>query len=411
MKFRNWGWWIGALVTVLGKLPLMAQIDPDHRQLIQAGYNQPVEGQGPISGYAYYHLNEPRFVRTNWTLRLVVAPVYLDSELGIGQALGPHTDLGLGVAGGGFAHSYSEVRGGKYVKEESFTGHGAEVSASVYHLFNSGRRVPLYGIVRGSFRASLFERDSQTASAFALPEDQRTFHSRAGLRYGGREPIMLPELAMELSAWYESQYRLDPDHYGFARDRAVEASSHLVWARALFIYTFPESRHNVSLSLTAGVSLNADRFSSYRIGSVLPMGAEFPLTLPGYFFQELSAERFTLLSGQHVLPLDRHQRWSLAFSAATAIVDYLPGVSQPGNWHTGLGGGLAYRSTDGRWHVMVGYAYGVDAIRTTGRGANSVGILCQCDLGARARARVRTPTPDIPDKSRGLFEFFRRFGL
>src|SRR4051812_24469231 len=78
-----------------------AQIDPAKRELIQLGYNLPLEGSGPLSAYAFYYLNLPQFVHTNLTLRLAVAPVYLDSELGISQAFGEHTHLGLGIAGGG----------------------------------------------------------------------------------------------------------------------------------------------------------------------------------------------------------------------------------------------------------------------------------------------------------------------
>jgi hypothetical protein len=54
----------------------------------------------------------------------------------------------------------------------------------------------------------------------------------------------------------------------------------------------------------------------------------------------------------------------------------------------------------------VGYAYGFDAMRDHGRGANSVGILCQVDLGARHRDPAIVPTPDLPEKSRGLFRIF-----
>ena len=120
-------------------LPLLfasAQIDPVRRDLIQLGYNQPVEGHAPFAGYAFYYHNEPDFLRTNLTLRLAVAPVYLDSELGFVHGLGPNTDFGLGLAGGGFADSYDEIRGGTYYPGESFDGHSAEISASIYHLFN-----------------------------------------------------------------------------------------------------------------------------------------------------------------------------------------------------------------------------------------------------------------------------------
>jgi hypothetical protein len=40
---------------------------------------------------------------------------------------------------------------------------------------------------------------------------------------------------------------------------------------------------------------------------------------------------------------------------------------------------------------MVGYAYGFDAIRTGGRGNNSVGILMQFDLG-HAKQELLSPS-------------------
>ena len=97
---RRWCWlWL--LLPVVAS----AQIDPVKRDLIQFGYNQPAEGRAPLSGYAFYYHNAPDFLRTNLTLRLAVAPTYLDSELGFAHALGPETDLALGLAGGGFADS------------------------------------------------------------------------------------------------------------------------------------------------------------------------------------------------------------------------------------------------------------------------------------------------------------------
>src|SRR5262245_20046760 len=95
--------WLGATFTV------SAQIDPVRRELIQLGYTQPLQGRGPLAAYGFYYLNKPQFLhRTNLTLRLAVAPVYLDSELGVARVLSPSTDVGFGIAGGGFADSYSE---------------------------------------------------------------------------------------------------------------------------------------------------------------------------------------------------------------------------------------------------------------------------------------------------------------
>src|SRR5208283_2172791 len=193
---------------LLMNLAAHGQIDPERRELIQLGGNQALQGAAPIDGYGYYYLNEPNFFRTNVTLRLEAAPVYLDSEAGFVGLLGPHTDLGIGFAGGGFADSYFDFHNGKYLPGESFFGHDVEGSASIYHLFNPGSRIPLNGVLRIKEHYSIYERDD-TSAAFALPADHSTVSWRAGLRWGGREPLLNPDLAMEVSVWYEGQYRTD----------------------------------------------------------------------------------------------------------------------------------------------------------------------------------------------------------
>jgi hypothetical protein len=381
-----------------------AQIDPVKRDLLQVGYNGAFEGHSPLAVYAFYYHNQPGFIQTNLTLRLVVAPTYLDSELGISHALGENTDLGIGISGGGFGDSYEEVRRGTFTQRESFTGHGGETSVSVYHLFNPGAMIPLNGVLRGTARYSTYERDSKTAPDFELPLDRGTFSVRTGLRWGGREPTLFPSLAMELSVWYEGQYRTDAGDYGFAGDRHMNAQTHLFWAQALLAYTLPELKHNLYVSVTAGTSKDADRFSAYRLGALLPLVSEFPLSLPGYYYQEISAEQFVLLGGNYLVPLDAKERWNINITASTAFVDYLDGLEQPGNWHSGVGGGVLYKTS--RLKIMAGYAYGIDAIRTGGRGSHSIGILLQADLeGARSLIR-----PNDPNLWRGMQRVLGVFG-
>lgn len=384
---------------------LHGQVDPVHRQLIQVGYSQPLQGLSPFPGYAFYYWNKPGFLRTNLTLRLAVAPVYLDSELGVSGVLGPNTDLGFALAGGGFADTYSEVRGGKYIREESFTGHGVEGGLNLYHRFNPQQRLPLYGIVGGAAHRAFFERDDRTDPAFEIPEDLQYLAVRAGLRLGGAEPLLLPELGFELSAWYEGQFRNETRPYGFNGDRHVERDIHRLWARAAFNYTF-KSRQLLSLAITGGSSLDADRFGAYRLGSWLPFTSEFPLNLPGYFYQELSARNLVHANLQFVQPLGHSERWSLALMMATALVDYAPGVQQPGHWHSGLGGGLVYLPPSKAWQVIVGYGYGIDAIRHDDRGAHSISILVQFDF-RKARTALLDPS-EQPPRARGLHEVLRR---
>src|SRR5437773_2098429 len=129
--------WLAAVSWLLcGAHCAQAQLDPTKRELIQLGYNYPIHGHAPLSAYAFYYANLPNFYRTNLTLRLALAPVYLDAEVGLVNLLGEHTDVGIGINGGGFADTYSEIREGKYLRDESFTGHGAGASISIYHLFN-----------------------------------------------------------------------------------------------------------------------------------------------------------------------------------------------------------------------------------------------------------------------------------
>ena len=395
--------WLLVFVLVSIAWTTHAQIDPDKRRLAQFGYNQPIEGQSPLAAYAFYYLNDPSFIQTNLALRLVIAPVYLDSELGFRRMFGARTDLGLGVAGGGFVDSYSEVRRGDYIRGESFTGHGAEVNSSLYHRFNPDSKIPLYGVFRGAVHESIYQRDSKTDAAFVLPEDQAIFSVRAGFRYGGMEPLVIPALAMEISGWYENSIRSQPGQYGFGNDRELERLSHLFWTRSLLAYTFPKSKHNFSVSITAGGAIDPDRLSAYRLGGMLPLIAEYPLNIPGYYFQELTAKRFILFSGQYMLPLDSAKCWYLMSFAGTALIDYLNGLQQPGAWHSGVGGGITYQSPSRTWLVVLGYGYGIDAIRSHGRGANSIGLFCQIDLEAHNRTLAEEKgAPLNPSKFRGF---------
>ncbi len=135
------------------------------------------------------------------------------------------------------------------------------------------------------------------------------------------------------------------------------------------------------------------------------MVAEFPLSLPGYYYQELSARGFVLVSGNYILPLDKHRRWNLTATAATAFVDYLPAETQPGNWNSGVSGGVFYTSPT--WRVMVGYGYGFDAIRSGGRGGQSIGFLLQIDLSPAREAFIKT---EPPGHWRGFQRLFDVFG-
>lgn len=394
---------LAAVLLIAAGRDAGAQLDPVKRQLIQIGYTQQVEGRAPLSGYAFYYANDPDFFRTNYACRLALAPVYLDTEIGVRGVLSPYTDFGLGLAGGGFAESYAEIRRGRYLPAESFLGHNVEGSVSLYHLLNPGALIPLNLVLRGALRHGFYDPDDDTAADFALPPEHSSVLLRAGLRWGGQEPLLFPSLAMELSAWYEAQFRDQAAVYGFG-DRELQNVSHHFWGQALLAYTLPGNGQYFRVSATAGTSLDADRLNCYRLGALLPLASEFPLALPGYFYQELSSQRFALLGASYLFPLDRHQRWSANLTAATAYVDYLPGLEQPGGrWHSGVAGGVLFSLPGDTLKVLLVYAYGVDAIRGGHRGAQSVSILIQLDL---KQARGALLNPDKPGRWRGWQRIF-----
>jgi hypothetical protein len=66
-----------------------AQLDPEPRQLLHLGVTQPLREDGPQAHYLFYYWNMPDVPKTNEVLRLILAPTYLDSELGIKGSLCP----------------------------------------------------------------------------------------------------------------------------------------------------------------------------------------------------------------------------------------------------------------------------------------------------------------------------------
>ena len=371
--------------------------------MLQFGYTRSPDGRGPFSGYTYYYLNQPHFWRDSQALRIVLAPGYVDSEFGFRNALGRSTDLGLGLAGGGFADNYTEIRRGQYLQGESFLGNGGNGSLNAYHHFPKIGPVPLAGILRVEERFASFGSHGGTDPGFMVPPNEPEFVARTGLRLGGVEPVMIPTMAAELSAWYEGHFRENPGEYGYAGDRRVERESQLYWTRALLVYNKPKSENRFIVNLSAGGTAQADRFSAYRLGGNLPMGSEFPLPIPGYYYQELSARRFVLLGGSYILPLARDGRsWFARINGDSALVDYLPGLEQRGKLNSGVGAGLSWQSPKRAWQVIASYGYGINAIRYGGRGGNEIGLFVQFDF---RRATVPFFHPSAPQQ--GLEQLLR----
>jgi hypothetical protein len=378
--------WIICLFILLVAGRGLAQIDPEHRELLEAGYDQPLEGQGPLGGYAFAYYNDPDFFNTNTALRVVLSPTYLNSELGLKQLISPDTDVGLGVEGGGYADSYYEVQQGKLVKSESFNGYGGGVFDSIYQLLNPGMEIPLSLIARGGFHYATYHDANQTSAHFLLPPDQYDPYARVGLRLAGNQPQLNVPLGMEVSVWYEHQWHLNNDTYGFDDDRQVNSGVNLYWVYAGMDYTFTNSGQRVAFGITAGGSSDADRLSAWRLGGVLPFASEYPLAIPGYYYDELTAERFVHFYAAYDFPLVPSQFLKFRLEGASANVAYLPGLEQRGPWQSGVGCDLIIAPRNRNFQVMLRYGYGFNAIRDGSQGAQSIGLLFQYEFGGHKKS-------------------------
>ena len=130
----------------------------------------------------------------------------------------------------------------------------------------------------------------------------------------------------------------------------------------------------------------------------MPMAAEFPLSLPGYYFEEVSARSFALLGGSYIIPLSRDKKtWTMSPTVSTAWVDYAPGSAQRGKSHTGVGLGAAYLSRSQAWQLIGSYGYGINASRGNGNGGHTAGLLLQFDF-----QRVTVPFFHPSNPNRGL---------
>ncbi len=141
--------------------------------------------------------------------------------------------------------------------------------------------IPLNVVARGGFRYSTYVRDSDTSDDFELPDGRPMTLVRAGLHRAGKEPVLYPDLGLELSVWFERQWRLNDGAYGFNRERVMNEQSALYWAYAGLDYSWTNVGHKISFAVTAGGSDDTDRFSAWRLGGVLPLIAVPALSVVG----------------------------------------------------------------------------------------------------------------------------------
>ena len=370
---------LAALFAALA-VPSRAQIDTERRVLLEGGYEQGFLQPGPKAPYAYAYMNIPEVAGSSSALRMAVAPVYVDAELGLIDVLGKWSDAGIGFSGGGYALGQTEVRRGDEKRGESFTGHGGGPSLSLYpHLGHVGP-VPISGIARAGASWSDYRRDYATAPEFVLPPNEWTGTLRFGIRAGGQPPGLDKAPSGEISFWYEARDREHGGAYGYNGDRVAERATHLYWTRMLFTYAFPDNRR-LGLGANLGSGTSVDRFSAYRVGGMLLNNSEFPMALPGYFSQEIAAEKVAHLWLRVGKPLTSERRVVFNVFAAGATIKPVPTTDAGGAQHFGVGIGMEFAPRKAALRGELKYGYSPTALRSGGRGGQGVALTLELNLG------------------------------
>lgn len=355
-----------------------AQIDDSKRLLLEGGYEDGLGNPGPNGAYGFLYVNRPGIAGKGSALRLAVAPVYADGELGLPEVL-PRTDLGLGFSGGGYAFSRKEVVHGDQRFGESYIGHGFGPSLALYPKIADIGPVPVSGVVRFSALYRDYQTTSQTDANFALPPDQWTAFARAGVRAGGQEPGLGRGPALEASLWFEERMREKPGSYGYAGDRAVRRNINMVWMRALIVMP-PEAGVRASGGFGIGGGSRLGRLAAYRLGGMLTQSAEFPLIIPGYFNQEIVANEYGHAWARVGIPLDEGRRFSVNLLAAVASVSPVRGTEPGGVIHEGFSSGLEFSPRTAALHGELSYGYSPSAVRGNHRGGHSVAMTFEIDF-------------------------------
>jgi hypothetical protein len=377
-----------AICLLLLAATARAQIDPSRRLQLEAGYEQGGAQPGPKSPYAFLYLNDPGVFHSSETLRMAIAPVYIDSELGIPDGFGPFADAGIGFSGGGYAFGQTEVFRGDERRGESFVGHGGGPSFSAYSRVVKIGPVPVHGVFKAAASYADYRRNGSTAPQFVLPPNEWTASFRGGLRMGGQPPGLDKSPAGEASVWWESRAREHSVAYGYNGDRVAEGQTNLYWTR-LFINYAMKDGVRLGAGTSFGRGIGVDRFSAFRLGGMLLNNSEFPLPIPGYFGQEISARQYAHAWLRMGRPLDGDNRFVVNFYAAGASITPVTGTDAGGAQHLGLGTGLEFAPRKAPFRGMISLGYAPTAARGGGRGGRGAAFSLEYDFRKPEKAAAR----------------------
>ncbi len=351
---------------------VFAQVDVERRRTVilqteLGAYHSDEE----LNAFGYYWYNQNNFPWTNSALRVIFAGIFVDSELSIFLPSSTNTAVGIGGGGGLLLDSVTPYNMGKYVAKTSFYGDAVNIRGFINQTIPNPSPIPIN--VRATYGvAGSFYRKTSDTKNFDLPDDMLVQFVGAELRVGGIEPGLTSVRGAELYLSADVNYRTGFDGFGPV---AANYPQHSEYERLFGSLggKIPIGPTVLFPRIAGGLGENLDQISAWKIGGNLVGVEPYAYMLHGYYTRELFASDFALGNLAWTFPICHKYGITGNLYADWALIKLTPPSSRDWDNYFGFGAAVGFR---GPWQVntLVGYGYGVNAVRRGDRGGHEISL-------------------------------------
>jgi len=351
------------------------QVDTESRRTLQVQSAFPLKGdeQQP-NAYGYFLFNQNNFPCTNIAMRIIFAGVYADTELSWFLPANTNIAVGAGLGGGLYIDSITPYHDGDIVSRQRFYGDMADARVFINETIPNPSPLPLN--LRATYRVTgSFYRNTDTTSAFTLPDDFYTQSLLAEFHYGAMEPGLTARRGVELYVAADANYRSGFEPFG---PNGALLPAHTEYQRVYGSLSarIPVQQTTFIARVGGGMGEHMDELSAYKVGGNL-LGAEpFSVTVHGYYTREFFADDFGFANLELRQQLTEQHRVTVHLYGDWAVIKPVPPEAPDWTNIFGVGAGLSFRAV-ADIDCLVAYGYGINAIRDGNRGGHEISLAFQ----------------------------------
>ncbi|HYS05765.1 MAG TPA: hypothetical protein VEW47_11295 [Candidatus Dormibacteraeota bacterium] len=364
-----------ALLVALVRGDTFAQVDVEPRTILTAQSSTSVlHGEEWPGGFGAFWFNRNHLPWEHTALRLVYAGIYADAELSYFAGGNPNTTLGLGIGGGAFLDGVDPYTSGERLSHQQF--YGDSVNARVFVNQTIPGSSPLPINIRATYTVSGTSfRNASDTLRFTRPHDFRTQQLMAEFRIGGIEPGLTSTRGVELYLEADTNERTGFHPFG------PNGVTFPAWTRSDRLSAslggrIPAGRTLIVVGVHGGLGRHIDELSAWKLGGNMLGIDPFSYTLHGYYTRELLAESFVLANLDFAFPIaSAHQLTGHLYGDYATLRQLDAATGETIGWHRfpGIGAGVGFKTLWGA-DCIIGYGYGIDAVRDGRRGGHEVGF-------------------------------------